>query len=260
MEPLRLHVRAYGAEGEGPPIVLLHGLLGSSANWHGMARRLEANRRVLTVDLRNHGRSPWAPEMSYPAMAADLAALLEAEAGGPAMLVGHSMGGKAAMWLALERPELVDALVVVDIAPVAYPARFAGIVSALQGLDLEGLSDRREADAHLAGKIPDPAVRGYLLQNLVRDGDAWRWRVNLGAVGQAQDALMGFPDSNGGQFPGPALFLYGSESDYVTGAHLPAIRASFPLARLRAVPNAGHWVYADQPDAFLRALSGFTGG
>jgi pimeloyl-ACP methyl ester carboxylesterase len=260
MRTLKLFARRYGAGPGAAPAVLLHGLFGSSANWHGIARRLGANRRVLAVDLRNHGRSPWAEEMCYPAMAEDVAALIATEAGGPAVLIGHSMGGKAAMWLALERPELVEGLVVVDIAPATYPARFAGITSALRGLRLEGLADRREADARLAEQLPDPAVRGYLLQNLVREGDTWRWRVNLAAMARAQDALMGFPRSDGRQFPGRSLFVYGSESDYVTGAHLPAISAHFPLARLRAVPNAGHWVYADRPDAFVRALEGFAGG
>jgi esterase len=257
MRPLKLFVREYGADAGGTPVVLVHGLFGSSTNWHGIARRLGESRRVLAVDLRNHGRSPPAAEMTYPVMAADLAALLENEAQGRAVLVGHSLGGKAAMWLAVSRPELVEGLVVADMAPAAYPARFEGIVATLAGLDIEGLADRRQADALLALHLPDPAVRGYLLQNLVREGDGWRWRVNLPAVAKSLSELMTFPAAHGRQFPGPALFVYGTESDYVTGAHLPAIRAHFPLARLRAIPNAGHWVYADRPDAFLRALDAF---
>jgi pimeloyl-ACP methyl ester carboxylesterase len=259
MGHLKLFVREYGADAGGTPLVLVHGLFGSSTNWHGIARRLSESRRVLAVDLRNHGRSPAASEMTYPVMAADLATLIEDEAGGRAVLVGHSLGGKAAMWLALSRPELLDSLVVADMAPAAYPSRFAAIFAALADLDLDSLRDRREADARLAARLPDPAVRGYLLQNLVRRGDAWQWRMNLPAVSESLSDLMRFPLAHGRQFPGPALFVYGTESDYVTAAHLPAIRAHFPLARLRPIPNAGHWVYADRPDAFLRALETFLG-
>jgi pimeloyl-ACP methyl ester carboxylesterase len=167
------------------------------------------------------------------------------------------MGGKVAMWLALSRPQLVDRLLVADIAPVTYPSRFSTITGALTGLNLEEIRDRRDADKRLAAQVPDPALRDYLLQNLVRQGSTWRWRIHLGALDAGMSEILSFPEAAGRQYAGPVLFIYGTESDYVGGAHLGIIRTLFPLARLRALPGAGHWVYAEQPDAFVRALRGF---
>jgi pimeloyl-ACP methyl ester carboxylesterase len=241
-------------------LLLLHGLFGSSANWHGIASALSDNVPVISVDLRNHGRSHWDEAMGYEEMACDLRALLVHLGIERVSVAGHSMGGKAAMWLALTHPERVEALVAADIAPVTYPGRFTAIIETLRELDLTELGSRREADLRLAGALHSPALRSYLLQNLVKDGEAWRWRLNLAALDGAMDELMSFPDPNARQYPGPALFVYGTESDYVNGEHLPRIRTLFPLARLRAVPNAGHWVYSDEPDAFVRALTGFLPG
>lgn len=263
---VRLHVRDYGGgpEGGAAPLVLVHGLFGSGINWHGIARRLEADapnaRTILVPDLRNHGDSPWGAPMDYPAMAADLDALLAERGIERAHLVGHSMGGKAAMWLALSNPDRVASLTVADIAPITYPSRFRSMIDALRGLRLEAVGDRSEADRRLSEVIPSPAVRGYLLQNLViQSGRPPRWRVNLDLIADSMDAILGFPEAAGRQFPGPALFLYGSRSDYVSGEALGTIRRLFPLARLRAIPNAGHWIYADQPEAFVAALKGFIG-
>lgn len=258
MDMPELFLRDYGDPGTSPtPVVLLHGLFGSSTNWHSIARRLAESRRVLVPDLRNHGRSARCEPMTYATMAEDLTALLESQGLEQAALVGHSMGGKAAMWLALTKPEQVQALVVADMAPVAYGHRLDGVIAALDTLDLAGLGSREEADAQLAAHLDNPGLRGYLLQNLVKEGGAWHWRIDLPVLSAYMDELLGFPDATGRQFPGPVLFVYGTESDYVTGKQLPAIRKLFPLARLRAIPNAGHWVYSDQPDSFLRALKGF---
>lgn len=264
----RLRFRDYGAAAEeSRPLLLVHGLLGGSANWHGIARRLAVGRRVLVPDLRNHGDSPWDARMDYPGLAADLARLLDEQGIAQAHLVGHSMGGKAAMWLALSEPERLASLVVVDMAPVPYEGRFGTLIAALQGLPLDEIEDRRDADRRLAASIPSASVRGYLLQNLThaQSGDGveignnarWRWRLNLPVIAASMESILGFPDPAGRQFPGPALFVYGSRSDYVTGEGLPRIRELFPLARLRSIPNAGHWVYADQPDAFIAALTAF---
>jgi len=259
MSDLSLNFREYGAESRGSmPVLLLHGLFGSLVNWHGIARRLGQDRRVLVPDLRNHGESPWAESMSYPGMASDLVALLAERAIERAHWVGHSMGGKAAMWLALVEPGRVGSLVVVDTAPVPYASRFGALVRALVSLPLDEIVDRSDADRRLALSIPAAAVRGYLLQNLTRGADGgWRWRFNLPVLAASMDAVLGFPDVAGRQFPGSSLFLYGSRSDYVTREGLTRIRERFPPARLRSIPNAGHWVYADQPEAFIAAVSGF---
>jgi esterase len=259
--PVVLHLREYGpAPNREPPVLLLHGLLGSGANWHGIAQRLAERHWVLVPDLRGHGRSPAGDGISYPALAADLVELLAARGIPRATVIGHSMGGKAAMWLALTAPERVSALGVVDIAPAAYPDRFASLLSALRALPLAEVADRRGADARLSAAVPDPAVRGYALQNLTRDrGGAWRWRLDLGALGAAMAELRGFPDPGQAQFAGPALFVYGTESDYLTSDHLGRIRTLFPLARLRPVAGAGHWVYTDQPAGFLAAIAAILG-
>lgn len=257
MHPLTLFHREYGdPQPSRIPILLLHGLFGSSTNWHGIAKRLSQHRQVITVDLRNHGRSPRSTSMSYEEMVADLTVLLDELGIERTIPVGHSMGGKVAMWLALTQPDRVEALAVADMAPVTYPGRFRAIIGALSGLDLLGITSRREADARLAAELPEAGVRNYLLQNLIKEGDGWRWRMDLPTLSAAMDGLMAFPAAAGHQYPGPAQFIYGTDSDYVTGKHLPTIRGLFPLARLRAIPNAGHWVYADQPDAFVRALVG----
>lgn len=255
MSALPLHAQRLGAGSDRLPLVLLHGLFGAGGNWQGIARKLAQERRILVPDLRNHGSSPHAAAMDYASLAADVGALLHAEGIERALLVGHSVGGKVAMWLALEAPGRVAALGVVDIAPVRYPPGFETLTRALAGLPLVEVTRREDAAARLRAEIPDARVRGFLLQNLRRhsDGD-WRWRLNLAAIDAALPVLRDFPDAGGRQFPGPAWFLYGTASSYVGQAELPAIRAHFPLARLRAVPNAGHWVQTDQPDAFLTAL------
>ena len=235
--------------------MLLHGLFGSSGNWHGIARILGQQHRVLVPDLRGHGRSPAGDGLSYPAMAADLLHLLDDQAIPRARVIGHSMGGKVAMWLALTAPQRVATLTVVDIAPVTYPDRHSDLVAALGAIPLASLRDRREADAWLAPVVREAAVRGYLLQNLEHTPEGWRWRLALSAIAAATEAIRGFPDPGGAQFPGPALFVYGTASDYLAGPHLGTVRALFPLARLRPVAGAGHWVHADQPAAFLTAIA-----
>jgi len=251
-----LTLQRYGKPGAAP-VLLLHGLFGSGRNWQGIARRLAQRRPVLVPDLRNHGDSPHAAVMSYHAMADDLAKLLEREAAEPAIPVGHSMGGKVAMWLTLDHPEQIAAVCAVDIAPITYPSGFETMIDALLALPLGAVANRADADRRLAEAIPSAPIRGYVLQNLRRDGEHWAWRCNLGGIATALPEIRGFPDAAGRQFAGPALFLYGTNSDYVGAQSLPRIRELFPLARLRAVPNAGHWVYADQPETFIGALDGF---
>jgi esterase len=235
--------------------MLLHGLFGSSANWHGIARILGQRHLVLVPDLRGHGRSAAGGGLSYPAMARDLVRLLDDQAIPSARVIGHSMGGKAAMWLALTAPQRVTTLTVVDIAPVTYPDRHSGLVASLGAIPLATLKDRREADARLTPVVPEAAVRGYLLQSLEHTPEGWCWRFALGAIAAATEAIRGFPDPAGAQFPGPTLFIYGTASDYVAGTHLATVRALFPLARLRPVAGAGHWVHADQPAGFLTAIA-----
>lgn len=261
MTALDLHLRESGASNsERLPLVLVHGLFGTGSNWQGIARRLAEDRLVLVPDLRNHGQSPWDDRMDYPAMAGDLLRLLDRRGIPRAHLAGHSMGGKTVMYLALESPDRVGSLVVADIAPVSYPSRHGELIESLLRLPLGDIRDRRDADTLLERDVPSAAVRGYLLQNLARDperGNAWRWRMNLQALERSIGDILAFPTPRDGSFPGPTLFVYGGRSGYVTGEGLPRIRELFPMARLRSIPQAGHWVYADQPDAFASAVASF---
>jgi len=255
---VELNYREYGVDTPGrPAVVLLHGLFGSGGNLHAIAEALAPGYRVLVPDLPNHGRSPHSDDISYPAMAQALSDWLDALGVAEVWLAGHSMGGKAAMWLALTQGARVSGLMVMDMAPVTYPDRFGEIFAAMQTLPLADLRDRSDADARLAQTLDNPDLRAYLLQNLVKGKvGGWRWRVNLAGLAAARQTLMGFPDTQS-SYLGPALFLYGSTSDYVRPEHGPVIRKLFPYARERQIPGAGHWVYAERPDAVVEALRAF---
>jgi len=254
-----LQFRDYGDPGRRrPAVVLLHGLFGSSVNWHSIARELASDYRVLVPDLRNHGRSPHVAGMSYPEMTADIMTLLRRLGLKRAALVGHSMGAKVAMWLALRDGATVERLVAVDMAPVTYPDRFENVVAALEAVDLERIRSRSEAEQSLAEYLDESRVRQYLLQSLALKNGRWAWRMNLTELRAALPSLVGYPKAaRGEQYPGPALFIYGADSAYVTAKEHHAIRELFPYARLHAVAGAAHWVYADQPQLFLSALRGF---
>lgn len=254
-------LRLYAVEvGEGPPVVILHGLFGSARNWVTIARRLAASgRRVIAADLRNHGDSPHDARMDYAAMAEDVACVIEERAGGRAAVLGHSMGGKAAMVLALTRPALVDRLVVVDIAPVAYRATLGAYASALRALPFRPGMRRAEADALLAETVRDPAERAFLLQNLVFDAEgAPRWKPNLAAIEANMPLIAAFPElPRHARYDGPVLMVRGERSTYVRPEHYEATLALFPRAVFVTVPGAGHWVQAEAPEAFLRAVEPF---
>ncbi len=242
--------------GQGPALCLLHGLFGSGRNLGAVQRRLSANFRVLALDLRNHGASPHAPVMHYAAMAADVAATLAARAALPAVLLGHSMGGKVAMRLALDEPPAVTALVSADIAPVAYPPHHRGLLAAMQALALSPGLTRARADAALAVSVPDSRVRGFLLQNL-STGENPFWRLGLAEIAASMPALEDFPPLPGARYAGPALFIGGGRSDYLRAEHHALIRSLFPAARFATLPGAGHWLHADDPEGFLALVAPF---
>jgi pimeloyl-ACP methyl ester carboxylesterase len=248
----------YREQGSGEPLLILHGLFGSAANWGRIARELARDHRVIVADLRNHGRSPHADEMTYEAMAADVAALIERlSPERPLTLIGHSMGGKAAMRLALTRPQLLARLVVVDIAPRGYRGNQDAVFSALHHLDPATLASRAEADARLAQWLPDPALRAFLLANLVQEEGVLRWRVNLPALTASVGDIEGFPVTPGTRYRGPTLFVAGRESSYLDEGDPVLIRQFFPQAAIDWIDGAGHWVHAERPDAFLAAVRRF---
>lgn len=240
-----------------PPLLIAHGLFGSARNWGVIARRLAADRDVITVDLRNHGDSPRAARHRYPDLAADLAEVIAAGPG-QADVLGHSMGGKAAMMLALTDPERVGRLVVADIAPVAYAHDQQRHIAAMRGVDLTGITLRSEADAQLAPLLPDEALRAFFLQSLDLKASPPRWKLNLDALEAEMAHIVGWPGAEG-SFPRPALFLTGASSPYVLPAHHALIRTLFPAASFVALPGAGHWLHAEQPRPFEEAVRAFLG-
>jgi len=254
--PLEL---AFSEFGQGEPLAILHGLFGSGRNWATIAKRLGESRRVLALDLRNHGSSPWADDMGYAQMAEDVTAIFATQGIEATDLIGHSMGGRTAMVLALTRPQLVRKLVVVDIPPAASSRGHLSYVRAMRGLDLGQVTRRKEADDLLAEAVPDVATRMFLLQNLVpEENRGLRWRINLAAIESAMDDLTDFPHfGSDARFEGPTLFVTGAKSDYVRPEHRPEIERLFPNARTVEIADAGHWVHAEQPESFLDAVSTF---
>ena len=236
-----------------PPLLIVHGLYGSARNWGVIARRLADRRDVYAVDQRNHGESPWHPTHSYADMAGDLAGVI-GSLGAPMDVMGHSMGGKAAMMLALQRPDLVRRLVVADIAPVAYAHDQTQYITAMQTMDLAGLTTRAEADRRLAATVPEASLRAFFLQSLDLKAEGGpRWRLNLDVLAAEMPKIVGWPDPQG-VFDGPVLFLTGAESHYVRPEHRALIRPLFPQARFAKLPGAGHWLHADKPREFEETL------
>jgi pimeloyl-ACP methyl ester carboxylesterase len=250
---------AFQQRGAGPPVLILHGLFGSAGNWTGVARALGERFEVFALDLRNHGASPWDSRMDYPTMAEDVAQFVVARNLGHAAVIGHSLGGKVAMTLALSAPDLVERLVVVDIAPAPRPPTHLAYVEAMQALDLGATARRVTADALLKPRIPDDAERGFLLQNLLFAGDRPHWRINLDAIAAGMDDMAGFPDFTT-PYRGPVLAIRGGASPYVPDRDLPAFARLFPAYRLVTIPGAGHWLHAERAAEFLAAVMPFLAG
>jgi pimeloyl-ACP methyl ester carboxylesterase len=224
-------------------------MFGNLDNWQTLARKWADAYRVILVDLRNHGRSPHADEMSYPLMAEDVATFLEGQGIDRCHLLGHSMGGKVAMQAALSYPGLVERLVVVDMAARQYGRGHEDVFTALKALDPSAITDRRHADELMQPHMPDPGVRMFLLKNLARDDrQGFRWRMNLEVLDRDYDRLIAPVGEGSPPFTGPVLFVRGADSDYVRDADIPPIRNFFPAAEVRTVAGAGHWLHAERPD------------
>lgn len=254
---VELHYRKIG---EGNPLVILHGLFGSSDNWQSFALRMaENNVEVYTVDLRNHGRSPHHSEHNYKSMAEDVAKLIRDEIKKPVALMGHSMGGKTAMRTALDFPDWIDKLIVLDIAPTPYPVLHADIIAALKSIDLNALTSRNEANNLLSEKIKQEDTRQFLLKGLYRKEDnQFAWRFNLGVLEKTIDNIGEAIDSET-PFGNPALFIRGEKSDYVREEHFSGIRKLFPKSEILTAPAAGHWIHADNAQWLEERVRAFLG-
>jgi pimeloyl-ACP methyl ester carboxylesterase len=242
----------------GPRVVFCHGLFGQGKNWTQAGKALSADHRVLLLDMPNHGRSTWTEAFDY----LELADLVAAELGDePVALVGHSMGGKIAMCLALRHPHLVERLAVVDVAPVAYESgrEFVGYIDTMRSLDLGSLERRDQAEAALRDAVPNPVVRSFLLQNLRRGDDGWHWQVNLDLLGDHMADLVGWPGDELGDavYDGPVLWVGGARSDYISDEHAVEMDRRFPRNRRVLIKEAGHWVHSEQPEVFLEVMRRF---
>ncbi len=249
---------SFSESGSGEPLVILHGLFGSKRNWASIAASLGRSRRVVSADLRNHGSSPWSDEHDYPSMAADVVRLIRRLIGGPTALLGHSMGGKVAMVAAIEHPELVDRLVVVDIAPARSTATSIEVLHAMRRVPLADCSRRSDVEAALAEAIPDRGLRSFLLQNVASGPEGLTWTVNLASLERHFDTILDFPKLPPGKvFDKPTLFIAGAKSDYIQDRHRPEIARLFPAATIEVIEAAGHWPHAEAPAAFLESVSRF---
>lgn len=248
---MRLHYKSFG---QGDPIVILHGLFGTLDNWQTIAKQLAEQYTVYIVDQRNHGRSPHLDEMNYHLMAEDLKTFMESQWMYKAHIVGHSMGGKTAMQFALEYPEMVDTLVVIDIAPKTYVDGHSSIFEALMSIDLNRLESRNQAEDELRKRIPDYGVRQFLLKNLTRSkSGGFIWKMNLPVLHKHYSDILQATTGDMA-FEGRTLFIRGSRSDYILPEDEPNILSLFPNARIETVRNAGHWVHAEAPAALLALL------
>jgi pimeloyl-ACP methyl ester carboxylesterase len=253
--PVVLHTKHY--PGGARPLLVLHGFLGSGGNWSTLSRTAFSTvRDTYALDARNHGRSPHTEAFSYAHMAADVRAFMDAQGIQTADVLGHSMGGKTAMTLALTYPNRVRSVVVADMAPRAYPPGHDALLTALQSVDLGAVDSRSDADERLADSIPDWGVRQFLLKNLTRTPNGYEWAPNLGVLAARYDEILK-PVLSDTSYDGPALFVRGGASPYVRDADWPQIQTLFPHARLVTIPDAGHWVHAQAPQPFADAVLAF---
>jgi esterase len=239
--------------GQGQPLVLVHGLFGSADNWGSIARHFAQHFQVISIDLRNHGRSPHSASQTYADMADDLLELCNALGLEQIYLLGHSLGGKVAMQFATHYPERVSKLIVVDMAMRAYADEHTHLMDAMQALDLSQLQSRSEVDKALSQTIPNLMVRQFLLTNLVKAGEQLRWRINLPAL-KANYAKYIAPISV--HFEKPSLFIRGERSHYVNESDMAEIQSQFPSAEIVSLPT-DHWVHAEQPELFIKAVEHF---
>lgn len=244
---------------QGSPVVILHGLLGSSRNWRGIALTLAKQSHIVyALDMRNHGESPHDSSMTYEAMTQDVLEFLDKHQLKSAHIIGHSMGGKVAMWLALTHPERVRQLIVVDIAPVHYNHGFDEIVDTLLEIPLAEIKSRKDAEDYMSQTISEVSLRQFLLQNLLLKDGYFCWRVNLDGISRALPDVISFPSLEGVKpYPDPCLFISGGQSTYISKRNHEAVKAVFPAAQIETLPGAGHWPHIEEPETFMQLVTAF---
>jgi esterase len=242
--------------GQGEPLVFIHGLFGSYDNLGVIARSLQSQFKIINLDVRNHGRSPHAAGMAYSELAADVAETLDQLGFAQTAVLGHSMGGKIAMQLALNAPERVSKLILADISPVLNQARHSHILQGLTAVSAANIQQRNQADAILAQYISEIGVRQFLLKSLYKADDSWQWRFNLPVLSAEYPAILQAPVASG-HYPGPTLFIKGGNSDYILPSHQSDILRLFPQATAKIIQGTGHWLHAEKPTAFSKIVQDF---
>jgi esterase len=245
----------YESSGKGEPIMILHGLFGSGRNWSAVAKKLSKKFEVFLVDLRNHGKSPHAPTMSYLDMAKDVNSLITKLNIVGLTLIGHSMGGKVAMKAALLEPDLIGELVVIDIAPISYPDCYTNILNVINNMPEEKLCSRASADIYLAPRITDKTTRQFILQNLIYVEGKLKWRLNIACLIKEMKTIVGWSSARKGAFLKPSFFISGERSHRVTDTNKTVIASYFPDYKHYLVAGAGHWPHTEAPREFLRILA-----
>jgi pimeloyl-ACP methyl ester carboxylesterase len=254
MKQLKLTYDEYG-EADKPVLIILHGFFASSRNWRSIARQLQDDFHIFVPDQRNHGASPHAEPMDYPTMAKDMVEFLQQHDLKQAHFLGHSMGGKVAMVLALNHPEMIDKLIIADISPSNYQHSFDQTIQALKNIPLDQIQNRKQADDYLAKTIEDESYRQFLLQNLGLDNGHYRWRVDLDLFQRYADKIVGFPPIAAEKvYAKPALFLGGEQSDYI---RKDDVYRYFPHAIIKYLANASHWLHVQAPQAFCQEVQHF---
>jgi esterase len=247
-----LNFEHFGEQHSGCPLLILHGFFASARNWRSIAKQLATHRPVYVLDMRNHGLSPHHPVMDYPTMTADVLAFMDKQHITQAALLGHSMGGKIAMWFALHHPQRIQSLIIVDIAPVSYEHSFDTTVQALRDLPLDSFNNRKQMEEWLAPAIADLTYRQFLLQNLQLADGHYSWRVNLDYFQHNAPYIVAFPETAPGpQYQHPALFLAGEHSPYIRAE---AVYRLFPQAQIQEIPGTGHWLHVDAPQEFVQRV------
>lgn len=254
METMELAFDEFGNP-DNSPLIILHGFFASSRNWRQVAQKLSARFHVYVPDMRNHGASPHHPLMDYPSMTADLLQFMDERGLNTASLLGHSMGGKVAMWFALTSPDRLDTLIVADIAPVSYTHSFDHTVLALKALPLAGFSNRKQAESLLASRIPELSYRQFLLQNLILKDGKYCWRLDLDIFQRMAPNISAFPNADHlAPFTGKALFIAGGDSDFLKPGDISSL---FPEATFSTIADAGHWLHVQQPAVFTAWVENF---
>lgn len=251
---MKLHFRTLG---QGAPMIIMHGVFGSADNWQTVGKALSEKFKIYLVDLRNHGNSPHSEAFNYEVMSDDIHELMQDEELDKACLLGHSMGGKVAMTFSMKYPQMVEKLIVVDIAPREYPPHHQQIFKGFRAVTLENIHTRSDADKEMSMVINNAGIRQFILKNLYRNKDGkFSWKLNLAAIENAAN-YIGDPLLPSGVFEKEALFIGGSKSDYIQDSDREAIKKHFPNANVIMIKDAGHWVHAEQPEALINTVRQF---